>query len=183
MQAPSLPPFDSLPLTEQDVRDLRSDHAGEHGAVAIYCGILAISRSARVRRFAYEHMRTELRHRRFFRAWLPTERQSMLLPVWWSAGWLLGATAAVFGDRSVFRTITAVETFVEQHYNEQIDGMTDRPELRELRALLICFCADEVLHRDDAAGRVAGEGGAVARVWSAIVGIGSAAGVALARRL
>ena len=34
------------------IGDLRSDHAGETGAVAIYLGILAVSRDPAVRQFA-----------------------------------------------------------------------------------------------------------------------------------
>ena len=44
------------------LRDLRSDHAGEAGAVAIYRGILAVSRCPQVREFAQRHMQTEQRH-------------------------------------------------------------------------------------------------------------------------
>ncbi len=181
MQHLDMPQFTQLPISREVGRDLRSDHAGEHGAVAIYVGILTFTRSDAVREFARHHLRTEMRHRRFFERWLPVEYRSRLLPVWWAAGWLLGAIAALGGRRFVFRTIEAVETFVEAHYEEQIDAMRAEPRLLALQTVLEQFCADEVAHRDDAASRSDRLDSALDRLWVAIVGGGSAAGVALAR--
>ncbi len=178
----NVPSFDDLPITPSLAADLRSDHAGETGAVAIYCGILAVSRDPEVRRFARHHMRTEIRHRRFFDAWLPRTQQSRLLKVWFASGWLLGAFGAVFGRRSVYTTIAAVETFVVDHYQQQIRWMESDTRYDVLRHRLEAFCADEADHRDDAADRRARSAGPIARAWSAVVGGASAAGVALARR-
>ena len=177
--------FADLALSSSRIADLRSDHAGEHGAVAIYAGILTTTRSAAVRRFARQHLRTELKHRRFFERWLPARYQSRLLPLWWRAGWLLGASAALFGANAVFRTIAAVESFVERHYQTQIDAMANSPELAGLRRILQSFCDDEVAHRDEAAALLAPRTGRrmVGRLWATIIGVGSAAGVAIARRL
>ena len=174
--------FQELPLTIDQIADLRSDHAGECGAVAIYSGILAVTRDPAVARFARSHRRTELRHRRFFDRWLPPEHHSRLLPLWRFAGWLLGSVSALFGSRCVYRTVAAVETFVEQHYLEQIDDMGKEPALRGLADTLQSFCDDEVEHRDDARRRLDAASGPLARLWSRTVGAGSAAGVALARR-
>ncbi len=44
------------------IGDLRSDHAGETGAVAIYLGILAVSHNPQIRQFAREHQATEREH-------------------------------------------------------------------------------------------------------------------------
>ena len=176
-------PFDTFSLPPGIVADLRSDHAGECGAVNIYRGILAVSRHPEVRRFARAHLRTEVRHRRFFDRWLPRPLHSRLLPLWNAAGFSLGAVAALFGPASVFRTIAAVETFVERHYQEQIEALSGQREFAPLVALLQRFCDDEVEHRVDAAGRLQQEPGAVGRIWAHIVGAGSSAGVAVARRI
>ncbi len=175
--------FQDLPLTRAQIADLRSDHAGESGAVAIYCGILAVSRDPDVTRFARAHLRTELRHRRFFDRWLPRQHRSRLIPLWWAAGWSLGAVSALFGRLTVFRTIAAVESFVERHYLEQIDDMRGEQELRSLVDVLQSFCDEEIEHRDDARGRIDEPSGTIARLWYRTVGAGSAAGVAIARRL
>jgi len=178
-----VPPFDALPLDGAAIADLRSDHAGECGAVMIYAGILAISQDPGVRTFARQHLRTEVRHRRFFDRWLPARHRSRLLPVWNAAGWGLGAFAALLGPRTVYRTIAAVETFVEKHYLRQIEPMRRSHGLSALADRLQAFCDDEVHHREDAARRVAAPEGALARAWIRIVAAGSAAGVAAARRL
>lgn len=179
----SIKSFESLPLSSLLVGELRSDHAGEAGAVQIYRGMLAVSRDPAVQRFATSHIRTELRHLRFFERWLPKRHHSRLLPVWRSAGWLLGAGSALFGHRAAFRTVAAVETFVERHYQAQIAMIGDVPELDGLRRVLTAFCNEEVLHRDDAVARIDSAGGLASRAWAHLVGAGSVVGVWIARKV
>jgi len=179
----SMKSFESLPLSAELVEELRSDHAGEAGAVQIYRGMLTVSRDPAVRRFAMAHIRTELRHLRFFERWLPQRHHSRLLPLWRGAGWLLGAGSALFGRRAAFRTVAAVETFVERHYLAQIRSIENEPELADLCRVLRDFCADEVAHRDDAAERAGGPDGLFARTWSSLVGAGSVVGVWIARKV
>ena len=173
--------YSSLPLSTDDRRDLRSDHAGEHGAVAIYRGILTVTRDRELIRFSRRHLLAESRHLRFFNRFLPPAGKSRLLPVWWLAGWLLGAGSALFGPRAAYATIAAVERFVEDHYNEQIASMRGRPGLEALVDILERFCADEVHHRDDALRSIAHEESGLARAWGRIVDGGSRVGVAIAR--
>ena len=61
------------------VADLRSDHAGEVGAVMIYRGILAVSRDAKVRAFAQHHLATEETHLQRITALLAKEQYTRLL--------------------------------------------------------------------------------------------------------
>ena len=179
----SINPFESLPLTPALIADLQSDHAGEAGAVTIYCGMLAVSRDKVVRRFAKTHIRTEVRHLRFFELWLPRQHHSRLLPVWRAAGWLLGATSALFGRQAAFRTVAAVETFVEGHYLAQIEMMESMRGLESLAGVLRDFCADEVHHRADANARLDNTDGAIARAWAYLIAAGSALGVRVARKI
>ncbi len=179
----SIEPFEQLPLSPALVADLRSDHAGETGAVQIYRGMLAVSRDPAVRRFALAHIRTELRHLRFLDRWLPRRHHSRLLPVWRAAGWLLGAGSALFGRRAAFHTVAAVETFVERHYLEQIEAMQTVPQLDDLRNVLRRFCEEEVHHRDDASKRVEDTEGFAVRAWAYLVGVGSTFGVRIARKV
>lgn len=164
------------------VAELRSDHAGEYGAVIIYDAILAISRDPDVRAFAARHRVTEREHLAFFEDLLPRRQRTRLLPLWRVMAWTLGALAALGGPRAVYTTIVAVETFVEGHYQRQIDALAERPALAPLRERLREFCNDEVEHRDDAGLRHAGRG-PLARYWSRLIDAGSRAAVAVARRL
>jgi len=162
---------------------LRSDHAGETGAVAIYRGILAVSRDRAVREFAGEHLATELRHLQLMQEIVAPELRSRLLPLWRLAGFVTGALPALFGRAAVFRTIDAVETFVDRHYAAQIEALACRPEQQALRKVLEGCRADELEHRDEARNFVNRNPGAIARAWTRIVALGSTAGVAVARRL
>ena len=161
-------------------RDLRSDHAGEAGAVAIYRGILAVSRNAEVREFATRHLETESRHLALMEQLVPDIDRSSLIAMWKPAGFLLGALPALFGARAVYATIGAVETFVDYHYQEQLDRLEDSPEWAHLREQLAACREDELEHRDEAYGHV--RQGLLTRLWGAFIGAGSAAAVALARR-
>ncbi|MGZ8273613.1 MAG: demethoxyubiquinone hydroxylase family protein [Burkholderiaceae bacterium] len=163
--------------------DLRSDHAGEAGAVQIYRGILAVARDGELRAFAARHLATELLHLRRMQQWLPASARSRLLPLWRIAGWVTGALPALLGPRAVFVTVAAVERFVDRHYAAQIERLSAHPELSDLRETLVACRHDEIAHRDDALALLQARTGAFARVWSAVVGKGSALAVAASRRL
>ena len=165
------------------VAEMRSDHAGETGAVWIYHGVLAFSRDAGVRDFARRHRDTERSHLERIAEVLPWPRHSWLLVPWRAAGFLTGALPALFGPRAVYATIAAVETFVNHHYQQQIDRLEGRPDHGALRAMLIECQADECEHRDESIAQRGAPPGAVLRVWCALVGSGSAAAVHIARRI
>lgn len=179
--------------------DLRSDHAGETGAVRIYDGILAVTRDPALRDFATRHRATEQAHLALIETHLPRHWHSRVLPLWRVAGWLTGALPALAGPRAVYATVEAVETFVNSHYLEQVqrlDRSPDDPALRRLRDDLERCRVDELAHRDEAAAAAtrSGDGaarrpsaapnghGPLLRGWAALVGGGSAAAVSLARR-
>jgi demethoxyubiquinone hydroxylase (CLK1/Coq7/Cat5 family) len=132
------------------VGDMRSNQAGETGAVWIYRGILAVTRDASVREFAQAHLETERKHLLAINDLLPVLRRSKLLIAWRIAGFFTGSIPAVFGREAVFATIAAVETFVEHHYQLQIDQLGGRGGHTELLRLLIEFQKDEKSHRLEA---------------------------------
>ena len=172
----------SAPLTPRVLADLRSDHAGETGAVAIYRGILFVARDSGLRAFAQRHLQTEQQHLEQMNAWLPPSERSRLLPAWRVAGWATGALPALFGPPAVYATIAAVETFVDRHYAEQIAHLQDTPGPPGLRDTLAACQADECSHRDEAAASAPARAGLALRLWCRLVGAGSSAAVALARR-
>jgi ubiquinone biosynthesis monooxygenase Coq7 len=185
-------PDDARQLPATLIADLRTDHAGETGAVMIYRGILAATRDAGVRHFAQDHLSTEARHLAEIEPLLSRPQHSRLLPLWRVAGWLTGALAALLGPRTVYATIEAVETFVDRHYAEQIESIDrqdparTRPSLQALRALLETCRGDEVAHRDEAAALFALGGpppSLAQRVWVSLVGTGSRVAVKICRRI
>lgn len=193
-------PVEESALPRELVRELRTDHAGETGAVMIYRGVLAVSRDAALRGFAQHHLVTEQRHLELIEAVMPRGQRSWLLPMWRVSGWLTGALPACAGPRAVYATIQAVETFVDCHYVDQvrqIDALlSERPmgepntpsdasacELQSLRAVLEQCRLDEVSHRDDAARRWDGRTSVLLRLWQGVVGRGSAWAVTVCRRI
>ncbi|KYP10880.1 MAG: hypothetical protein A0129_10540 [Limnobacter sp. CACIAM 66H1] len=173
--------FDTSHLPPALVADLRTDHAGETGAVWIYKGILAVSRNPEIRAFASEHLQTEQRHLKAMNALLPVFRRSWLLVPWRIAGFITGALPALFGSTAVYRTIAAVETFVNLHYQEQIDKLNALGTHPALKAQLIEFQLDECAHRDEATAKTKKPGGLIARLWVGAIGSGSKVAVTLAR--
>ncbi|CAM3799545.1 demethoxyubiquinone hydroxylase family protein [Polynucleobacter brandtiae] len=183
------------------LQELRTDHAGETGAVMIYRGILAVSKNDKIRSFATHHLDTEQRHLALIEEIISPQWHSWLLPFWRISGWLIGALPAIFGPTAVFATIQAVETFVDKHYLSQIEmidaligheeSACDSPSisedekvsLRNLRALLAECRADEINHRDDAQARWSGNPNTALRAWIYLVGSGSHQAVKVCRHL
>jgi ubiquinone biosynthesis monooxygenase Coq7 len=101
--------------------------------------------------FALAHGVTEAEHLKQIEHWIPASQRSRLWGPRRLAGWLTGALPAVFGRRAVYGTIAAVETFVDQHYQQQIDHLQAFGGPEGLLPLLIRCQADERHHRDESA--------------------------------
>ena len=175
----ALPDPTTLPAWLQ--AELRSDHAGETGAVWIYRGILHCSRDPLVRDFAEQHLETEQGHLALFEQWLPNSIKSVLVPAWRLSGWMLGALATLGGRSGIFATIEAVETFVVTHYQQQIDRLVEADTYPEVALALDQCMRDEDHHREDAHNRQSGDRNLLCRCWQKLVEAGSAAAVVVAR--
>lgn len=183
-------------------REMRSNWAGETGAVAIYRGCQAAiggsppetPERAALAAFVAEHEAHEAAHLDAMSAVVATPRERSWMPAT-SFGWLLGyASTALRGERGMYVTTHAVESFVEEHYGEQIERLTrelsagDRapPEAyAELLKLLRLACEDEVHHKEDAAERAQQTGPVqiADRIQFQAVYLGSRLGAAIAKRL
>ena len=160
--------------------ELCSDHAGEAGAAEIYRGALAADCDAALQTEILSHLDTERRHLRAFQVLLDPSETSLLF-LWRKAGWLLGYIGCRAGADTYHRTIAAVETFVDEHYEQQIQRLAAEGGGESLLALLRACQRDEIEHRNEAANHVTGAPGILGRFWITAVGAGSAAAVALAR--
>mgnify|MGYP006232639941 FL=1 len=61
---------------------LRSDHAGEVGAVFIYKGILSVAKDPELLEFSKRHLATEQAHLRKIEDVLPKNKRSRLVFLW-----------------------------------------------------------------------------------------------------
>ena len=165
------------------IRDLRSDHAGEVGAVALYRGILAVSRCKDVHTFASEHLKTESNHLKLLEGIVPASGRSMSLPLWNFAGYITGALPALFGSEAVFQTIDAVETFVDDHYKKQVIRLNHYHRHMRISNILERCRLDEVQHRDEARNHAAGASNVFLKIWCKLVTFGSSVAVTIARAI
>eukprot|EP00928_Gymnodinium_smaydae_P030582 TRINITY_DN22701_c0_g1_i1.p2 TRINITY_DN22701_c0_g1~~TRINITY_DN22701_c0_g1_i1.p2 ORF type:complete len:276 (+),score=58.29 TRINITY_DN22701_c0_g1_i1:68-829(+) len=152
--------------------EMRSNWAGEVGAVSIYRGCeAALERvSCPAERdalgsFAAEHKVSEEAHLRAMAALVPSASERSWMPAA-SFGYCLGyGSVLARGARGMYVTTHAVESFVEEHYGDQITRL--RAELKagerepsegytRLLEILEGACADEVQHKQEAAERAAG---------------------------
>jgi ubiquinone biosynthesis monooxygenase Coq7 len=89
----------------------------------------------------------------------------------------------MFGNAAVFRTIDAVETFVDEHYARQIGRLSQDERFSEILDILERCRTDEIRHRDDARNRLDNTPSMFSEAWCSLVGLGSAVAVTLARRI
>eukprot|EP00953_Heterococcus_sp_UTEX-ZZ885_P007758 4677-Heterococcus_DN1.PRE.1 len=135
--------------------------------------------------FVQEHVVTEQGHLDMIAKLLDPADRSKLLPAWRVAGWCLGALPTLVSEKALFCTVEAVETFVELHYDEHIIPMRESGQYLELTRLLTHCRDEEIHHKEDAAARWGLQGAKpwYAVAWSKVVAGGSAAAVALCRRV
>lgn len=162
---------------------MRSNHAGETGAVWIYKGAGYVFWSQTIREMAAEHGETERHHLVVMSHLVPRQHRSKLLPLWKVMGFGLGFLPSLFGYKAFCITISAVETFVEAHYKEQIDELNAHHDNPDLLALIKRCCDEEVHHQQDAHQRIDNhQNGFIGRLWSRMVGWGSGLAVKAATK-
>lgn len=123
-------------------RILRVNHAGEHGAVAIYSSQIARARNRYpdILPWLQETLGHELKHREAFLKAMPERgaKPCRAMYVWRFGGAILGAATSVFGKWGVMVCTAAVERTVHGHLVEQIAFLehTDA-ELADLVKLIL----------------------------------------------
>ena len=141
-------------VTDDFVEWIRSDHAGETGAVWIYKGACLAFWSQKIRSMAFEHGKTEKQHLVVMDYLLPISKRSKLLFLWKIMGFGLGFISSLFGFKAFCHTINIVETFVERHYGEQIRHLEKNVKCGSLLIVLRKCCEEEVAHKEEAAERL-----------------------------
>jgi ubiquinone biosynthesis monooxygenase Coq7 len=162
--------------------DLRSDHAGESGAVTIYRTILKVNGDPGLKEFAERHLSSEIRHLDELAVLVSETDRSRLVFLWRIGGAVLTRITAFFGPRWVYGVVAAVEDGVDRHYQLQLDKLAERPEYRDLAGLLESFRQEEIIHRDEAAARC-GVPGFWLSLWCGMFGLGSGMLTAVTRKI
>lgn len=132
---------------------IRVDHAGEYGAVRIYEGQLAVfdalKRDSKATGAIRAMAQQEQRHLQTFDRLVNDRkvRPTALEPVWRIAGFALGATTALMGEKAAMACTAAVEEVIDEHYASQLPRLSDDAELK---GTVEDFRRDEIAHRDEA---------------------------------
>ena len=156
------------------IKWMRSNHAGETGAVWIYKGSSCVFWNKKISKMSKEHILTETNHLIVMENLLTSNEKSKLLFLWRIMGFVLGFLSAMFGYKFFCITVDAVETFVEKHYNEQIDYLLNNNLNYKLAMVLKKCCDEEIEHQQDARSRVLEKDESTfTNFWKKIVGSGS----------
>ena len=151
----------------------RTNHAGETGAVYIYKAILLVSKDNNIINFAKDHLNTESEHLSLIENILEKKHRSRLIFIWKIAGFFTGLIPSLLSKRFIFSTIFYVESFVENHYQEQIDMLNYGSSNVKLKNFLKKLQDDEVSHKNEAF-LEASNFSFIHRIWGKIVANGSA---------
>ena len=153
---------------------MRSNHAGETGAVWIYLGAKCIFWNKKIKLMSKEHYQTEKNHLIIMNHLLSNKNKSKLLILWRILGFSLGFISALLGYRFFCVTIQSVESFVEQHYREQIEFLYKKSISFDLLKVLEMCCDEEVEHQNDAKMQKGlDKNSFFENMWSNLIGSGS----------
>lgn len=140
----------SLPCTDLGGRILKVDHAGEHGAVNIYTGQIAVARLTAPEIVAElsDFLAHEKTHREIFRAELLRRgrRRCRSYHLCGLGGLVLGFVTGLLGRSAIAATTVAVESVVLRHLEEQLRALegSDPAAVAAISAIV----EDERQHHD-----------------------------------
>lgn len=105
---------------------LRVNHAGEYGATCIYAGqLFVLGHDQTVQHMANQ----EQDHLKAFTHLLVEHhtRPSLLQPLWHIGGFMMGAITAAMGRNVAHACTAAVETIIDEHYQDQLAHLQNHP--------------------------------------------------------
>jgi 3-demethoxyubiquinol 3-hydroxylase len=130
---------------------VRVDHAGELGADRIYAGQMAVLGETKVGPTIKHMWEQEKVHRAEMERLMKKYRvrPTVLTPIWNVAGFMLGATTAMMGEKAAMACTVAVETVIVDHYNDQLRQLMETPNPdKELMEIITKFRDEEQEHHD-----------------------------------
>tara|TARA_Y100001970_G_C13637174_1_gene557036 strand:- start:17 stop:562 length:546 start_codon:yes stop_codon:yes gene_type:complete len=128
---------------------IRVDHAGEYGATKIYDGQIAVfGKESKIGKTIKHMADQEQEHIDTFEKLIVENRvrPTLLLPIWNVAGYFLGASTAMLGEKAAMACTVAVEKVIGEHYGEQLNLLKD--DQKKLKATIKKFQKDELEHHD-----------------------------------
>jgi len=175
----------SKSTTDKTILDeiIRVDHAGEYGATRIYDGQIAVfGKDSKIGKTIQHMADQEQEHIEKFNELLIEKRvrPTALLPVWNIAGFALGASTALMGEKAAMACTVAVEKVIGEHYREQQDLLED--DEKELKKTIAKFEKDELEHHDIGLEHDA-ENAPGYKVMTKVIEIGCKAAIAISKKI
>ena len=128
---------------------IRVDHAGEYGATRIYDGQIAVfGKNSKIGKTIQHMADQEQEHIETFEKLIVQHRvrPTALLPLWNIAGFALGATTALMGEKAAMACTVSVEKVIGDHYKEQASLLEN--DQKKLKSTIKKFEKDELEHHD-----------------------------------
>ena len=128
---------------------IRVDHAGEYGATRIYDGQIAIfGKNSKIGKTIQHMADQEQEHIDKFNELILEHRvrPTALLPIWNFAGFALGASTALLGEKAAMACTVAVESVIGNHYKNQAEQLG--LDQKKLKSIIKKFEKDELEHHD-----------------------------------
>ena len=141
-----------LPQDEVIERMIRVNQAGEYGAKRIYAGQLAVLKGRPCEETIRHMDEQEQQHLDYFNDEVSKRhiRPTVMQPIWHVGGWLLGAATAAMGEKAAMACTAAVESVIDEHYQQQSAYLDDVDEEASLKSTIDQFRAEEAEHHDTA---------------------------------
>ena len=128
---------------------IRVNYAGEYGAVRIYEGQIAASNNMRVQDDMYHMKAEEEVHLEYFTELMKKRRirPSLFMSLWHNLGFGLGYVTSYLGTRKAMICTDSVESVIENHYQQQIDFLSNDPSEEEMMHKISKFRDEEIEHK------------------------------------
>jgi len=141
----------NLKYTDRNILEeiIRVDHAGEYGATRIYDGQISVfGKNSKIGKTIQHMADQEQEHIQKFNDLILEHRvrPTALLPLWNIAGYTLGATTAMMGEKAAMACTVAVEKVIGEHYQKQQNLLEN--DHKELKKTIKKFEKDELEHHD-----------------------------------
>ncbi len=177
--------FKSKKITNRNALEeiIRVDHAGEYGATRIYDGQIAVfGKNSKIGKTIQHMADQEQEHIDKFNELILEHRvrPTALLPIWNIAGFALGASTALLGEKAAMACTVAVEKVIGEHYQEQLELLED--DHKELKKTISKFRDDELEHHDIGIEHDA-ESAPGYKIMSKIIELGCKTAIAISKKI
>ena len=166
---------------------IRVNHAGEHGAVAIYKGqinALKLMGDKKTLPLIYDMLEGEKVHAKEFDKIIEKKktRVTALMPLWHLSGFTLGVASALGGRDTLMACTEAVEEVIDKHYSDQIKELEDSKKEPEILEIIKQFHEDELEHEEIAKNEIS-ENTPALKAFKKIVKVGCRAAISLSEKI